>query len=131
MRISLFSVLAAVLASTVIAEPIRRSSSKIPQGIVTTKGSQFELDGKPFWLPLLLTQADVDSTFKQMQAAGVKVLRTWGHNAITEDELAGAKESSLTYYQLWNSADWILNDGPQGLQRLDYVIEAAGKYGIK
>ncbi|KAG6853766.1 hypothetical protein C0991_001596, partial [Blastosporella zonata] len=131
MRISLSSVLAAVLASAVIAEPIRHSSSKIPQGFVTTKGSQFELNGKPFWLPLLLTKTDVDSTFKQMQAAGIKVLRTWGHNAITEDELAGAKASGLTYYQVWNSGDWILNDGPQGLERLDYVIEAAGKYGIK
>lgn len=33
--------------------------------------------------------------------------------------------------QTWNSSQWELNDGPQGLQRLDKVIETAGKYGIK
>lgn len=99
-----------------------------------------------------------------MQKAGVKVLRTWvrrrlqclgmkssrelqGFNAINGSELAGAKESGLTYYQVifsllnqnisltswqvWNSNKWTLNDGPQGLQRLDHVIETAGKYGIK
>ncbi|KAG6845774.1 hypothetical protein H0H87_003828 [Tephrocybe sp. NHM501043] len=142
MRLSLkFSVLAALLAS-VVAEPIARGNnghSNVPKGFVTTKGSQFELDGKPFyfvgansyWLPLLTTQADVESTFKQMRDAGVKVLRTWGHNAITAEELPGALESGLTYYQVWNSSDWTLNDGPQGLERLDKVVETAGKYGIK
>lgn len=54
-----------------------------------------------------------------------------GFNAINGSELAGAKESGLTYYQVWNSSQWTLNDGPQGLQRLDNVIETAGKYGIK
>lgn len=29
------------------------------------------------WLPLLTSTADVDSTFKQMQSQGVKVVRTW------------------------------------------------------
>ncbi|KAJ3490535.1 hypothetical protein NLI96_g1372 [Meripilus lineatus] len=54
-----------------------------------------------------------------------------GFNAINGSELAGALQSGLTYYQLWNSSQWILNDGPQGLQRLDYVIESAGKHNIK
>ncbi|KAF5377589.1 hypothetical protein D9615_005332 [Tricholomella constricta] len=83
------------------------------------------------WLPLLTTQEDVENTFKEMQGAGIKVLRTWGFNAINGSELAGAKESGLTYYQVWNSSEWTLNDGPQGLQRLDKVIATAGKYGIK
>ncbi|KAG6837383.1 hypothetical protein H0H93_010542 [Arthromyces matolae] len=134
MRLSL--AFAALLASLCVAKPL-----STPKGFATTKGSQFEVDGKPFyfvgansyWLPLLSTDADVESTFKQMQAAGAKVLRTWGHEAITADELAGAKQSGLTYYQLWDKAgsDWTLNEGPQGLQRLDNVIETAGKYGIK
>ncbi|KAG5734642.1 Mannan endo-1,4-beta-mannosidase F [Termitomyces sp. T112] len=140
MRLSVSPVFSALLASAVVAEPIvTRSHSSLPKGFVTTKGSQFQLDGKPFyfvgansyWLPLLSTQADVESTFKQMRASDIKVLRTWGHEAITADELSGSKESGLTYYQLWNSSDWTLNDGPQGLQRLDNVIETAGKYGLK
>jgi hypothetical protein len=42
-----------------------------------------------------------------------------------------AHESGLTYYQVWDKNGWRLNDGPQGLKRLDNVIETAGKYGIK
>ncbi|KAF8973999.1 glycoside hydrolase superfamily [Flammula alnicola] len=113
--------------------------SPIPEGFVTQKDGQFQLDGKSFnfvgansyWLPLLTSTADIDATFKEMQGAGVKVLRTWGFNAINGSELAGALQSGLTYYQVWNSSDWVLNDGPQGLQRLDYVVNTAGKYGIK
>lgn len=83
-----------------------------------------------------------------MKASGVKVVRTWGFNAINGSELDSALQSGLTYYQvrmlhdavkqsahitiqLWNSTEWVLNDGPQGLQRLDHVVKTAGKYGIK
>ncbi|KAF5390292.1 hypothetical protein D9757_002857 [Collybiopsis confluens] len=114
-------------------------AAAVPKGFVTTKGTEFELDGKPFrfvgansyWLPLLITDSDVHSTFEQMRDAGVKVVRTWGFNAINGTELAGALESNLTYYQVWDSSDWIVNDGPQGLQRLDKVVETAGQYDIK
>jgi mannan endo-1,4-beta-mannosidase len=33
--------------------------------------------------------------------------------------------------QVWNSSEWVPNDGPQGLERLDNVVRMAGKYGIK
>ncbi|KAF8922466.1 glycoside hydrolase [Mucidula mucida] len=110
-----------------------------PKGFVTSHGRNFVLDGKPFafvgtnsyWLPLLTTQDDIEATFKEMKGAGVKVLRTWGFNAINASELAGALESNLTYYQVWNGTEWSLNNGPQGLQRLDNVIDTAGRYDIK
>ena len=54
-----------------------------------------------------------------------------GFNAVNDSELTGAKESGLTYYQVWNSSQWLLNEGSQGLQRLDNVIETAGRHGIK
>ncbi|KAJ7706081.1 glycoside hydrolase [Mycena rosella] len=111
----------------------------VPKGFVTTRGAEFELDGSPFafvgansyWLPLLTSTEDVESTMREMHSAGVKVLRTWGFNAINASELAGAIESNLTYYQIWNNSDWTLNDGPQGLQRLDNVLEVASKYDIR
>jgi hypothetical protein len=37
----------------------------------------------------------------------------------------------LTYYQVWNGSDYTLNTGANGLPRLDYVVAAAGRYGIK
>ncbi|KAJ7837516.1 glycoside hydrolase [Mycena olivaceomarginata] len=111
----------------------------VPKGFVTTRGADFELDGSPFafvgansyWLPLLTSAQDVEATFQQMHDAGVKVLRTWGFNAINSSELAGALQSNLTYYQVWNDGDWTLNDGSQGLQRLDNVLKVALKYDIK
>ncbi|KAI1793923.1 glycoside hydrolase [Ganoderma leucocontextum] len=112
---------------------------QVPSGFVTTKGKQFELDGKPFafvgansyWLPLLTSQVDVDATLQSMKEAGVKVLRTWGFNAINGTEIESALETNLTYYQVWNSSQWTLNEGPQGLQRLDNVIASAAKHDIR
>ncbi|KAG7450435.1 glycoside hydrolase [Guyanagaster necrorhizus] len=112
---------------------------RIPNGFVTTHGRNFVLDDEQFafigansyWLPLLTANEDVEATFQEMENADVKVLRTWGFNAINGSELAGALKSGLTYYQVWNSSEWVLNDGPQGLQRLDNVINTAGKHGIK
>jgi mannan endo-1,4-beta-mannosidase len=114
-------------------------SASLPTGFATQKNGGFELDGQPFsfvgansyWLPLLTSEDDVHSTFKQMQSAGVKVLRTWGFNAINGSQLAGALQSGLTYYQVWDSSEWVLNEGPQGLERLDFVVNTAGQYGIK
>ncbi|KAI0756630.1 glycoside hydrolase [Daedaleopsis nitida] len=121
------------------AAKVPQKNSHVPRDFVTTNGRKFELNGKPFafvgansyWLPLLTSQADVENTFKSMQQAGVKVLRTWGWNALNGTELEGALESGLTYYQVWNGTDYVLNDGPQGLHRLDRVISTAEKYGIK
>ncbi|GBE78211.1 Mannan endo-1,4-beta-mannosidase F [Sparassis crispa] len=150
----LLSIVAGVLAAT-------RNVQKraVPAGYVTTNGTEFELDGEPFafvgtnsfWLPLLTTTDDVDATFETMASMGVKVVRTWvsslsctsfvlilskyldvqAFNMINATELPGALESGLTYYQLWNNSDWTLNEGPQGLQRLDYVVDTAAKYDIR
>ncbi|PFH54548.1 glycoside hydrolase family 5 protein [Amanita thiersii Skay4041] len=133
MRFSLLSL------CSIIHFAIALPQHDLPNGFVTTHGQDFVLDGKPFafvgansyWLPLLTSKDDVESTFKEMKDAGIKVLRTWGFNAINGSELAGALGSGLTYYQVWNSSEWTLNDGPQGFQRLDNVINTAGKYGIK
>ncbi|KZO91365.1 glycoside hydrolase family 5 protein [Calocera viscosa TUFC12733] len=123
-------------AATVVAAPAKRY---VPPGFVTTNGETFELDGRPFnyvgtnsyWLPLLLTEYDVDLTFQNLVQSGYKVLRTWGFNALNESEVAGALESGLTYYQVWNGPNYTVNYGPQGLERLDNIVSKAEQYGIK
>lgn len=72
---------------------------------------------------------------------------------INETELPGAIESGLTYYQvenlihattyhlniffqLWGGSEsdglpYTLNEGPQGLPRLDYVVASAAKHDIR
>lgn len=36
------------------------------------------------WLPLLLSQNDVEKTFDTMEQAGVKVLRTWVRSFVSD-----------------------------------------------
>ncbi|CCM05153.1 uncharacterized protein FIBRA_07362 [Fibroporia radiculosa] len=146
MRLSI-SCLFASFACAVLADAVGRVSTRgvtpqkreVPAGYVTTSGAGFELDGEPFyfvgtnafWLPLLITEDDVDATFQTMAGAGIKVARTWAFNAINATQLPDVLSTNLTYYQVWNNSDWTLNEGPQGLQRLDYVVSAAEKYGIR
>ncbi|KAJ3507104.1 hypothetical protein NMY22_g17034 [Coprinellus aureogranulatus] len=127
------------IAAVVGVFSARIPTAKPPKGFATTKGPKFYVDGKPFyfvgansyWLPLLSRQDDIEATFRETKGAGIKVLRTWGFNAINATELGYALQSGLTFYQVWDNGTWTLNDAPQGLKRLDNVIETAGKYGIK
>ncbi|EPQ60741.1 glycoside hydrolase [Gloeophyllum trabeum ATCC 11539] len=129
------------LAGLTFASPLQSHSerSEVPSGFVTTNGTSFQLDGEPFafvgtnsfWLPLLTSEDDVHMTLETMAAAGVEVVRTWGFNAINASELEFATSTNLTYYQVWNSSGWTLNEGPQGLQRLDYVVSAAAMHDIR
>jgi mannan endo-1,4-beta-mannosidase len=54
-----------------------------------------------------------------------------GWNAVNASEVAWAKDTGLSYYQIWDGPEWKLNDGPQGLRRLDNIVETAGRYDIK
>ena len=76
-----------------------------------------------YWLPFLTSDADVDTTFKAVAAAGLKVVRTWGFNDATS--------CSGIHFQCWSSSTPSINTGSNGLQRLDAVVKAAEKYGIK
>jgi len=58
-------------------------------------------------------------------------LRSPGSPIIKCVEIVISLKSSYLYSQVWNSTNWTLNEGPQGLERLDYVIKTAGTYGIK
>ena len=81
-----------------------------------------------YWLPFLTNNADVDSVFKHLQETGLKVLRTWGFNDV--NSIPG---SGTVYFQHHDQSTGTttINTGANGLQRLDYVVSAAEKYGIK
>jgi hypothetical protein len=70
----------------------------------------------------------VDSVFDHLQQTGLKVLRTWGFNDVNS-----IPSSGTVYFQLHGagSKTTTINTGPDGLQRLDYVVDAAERYGIK
>lgn len=95
-----------------------------------------------YWLAQQ-TDSDIDLAFKDMAALGLTVVRTWAFNEVTSAQDYGA------YYTLWTDGVQTFNTGTYGaflkllnlslwltgrdtgFPRLDYVIAAAEKVGIK
>ncbi|EAW13727.1 putative endo-1,4-beta-mannosidase [Aspergillus clavatus NRRL 1] len=126
-------------SSTVAAPSSTTSAHTLPTGsgsFAKTDGLKFNIDGKTkyfagtnaYWLPFLTNNADVDAVFDHLQQTGLKILRTWGFNDV--NTIPG---SGTVYFQLHDKATGTstINTGANGLQRLDYVISAAEKHGIK
>lgn len=61
-----------------------------------------------------------------LQTSGIKVLRVWGFNDVTQ-----APSGNTVYYQLLSASGSTINTGANGLQRLDYVVSSAAAHDIK
>jgi mannan endo-1,4-beta-mannosidase len=101
-----------------------------PSNFVTTQNGKFMVNGKPirfvgtnaYWLPSLFTDADIDSTLGNMSTAGIKVVRLWGFNDVETIPDKG------TWFQLIANGTTKVNDGPDGLQKLDTIMRIADKH---
>ena len=101
---------------------------------VTTDGTLFNIDGvskyyagtNSYWISFLTNNADVDLTLDQLAEAGHKILRIWGFNDVTS-----APGGGTVYFQHLSAGGSTINTGANGLQRLDYIVAAAEKRGIK
>ncbi|TFK71633.1 glycoside hydrolase [Pluteus cervinus] len=99
---------------------------------VTTHDGKFFVGSQPFffsgtnayWLQSL-GDADIDLTFSTMSQNGIKVVRTWAFNDVTQ------APQGLQYFQILANGTQTINDGASGLQRLDSVVNTAKKYGIR
>ncbi|WFE24327.1 cellulase family glycosylhydrolase [Solwaraspora sp. WMMD937] len=109
-------------------------------GFVTRHGDDLKLDGRKFrfagsnnYYLMYKSPTMVDDVFADAKAAGFTVLRTWGFldigNADGSDSVAGPADG--VYFQYFDGERPAYNDGPDGLQRLDYVLAAAREAGIK
>ncbi|KAK0197116.1 glycoside hydrolase family 5 protein [Armillaria mellea] len=79
------------------------------------------------WLPTLITKDDIKNTLCNMSDAGIKVVRTWGFNDVTEIP----ENKNQTWFQLINKNGTVtINNGTNGLQKLDFVLEAAHECNI-
>jgi len=115
-----------VSASTLFA---RNNTST---GFVKVKGDRFTLDDKlyrfygtnAYWIQMT-TDDDMDDTFHSIATAGYSVVRTWAFNDVL------SKPSSGPYFQVLGSNGGAVNTGADGLQRLDKVVRAAQKYGVR
>jgi mannan endo-1,4-beta-mannosidase len=138
-RTALAAVILAVVAGTAVSLAGAAAAST-STGFVTRQGSQLRLDGKQFrfygsnnYYLMYKSRLMVDDVFADAKAAGFTVLRTWGFldigNADGSNSIRG--KSDGVYFQYWNGTAPAYNDGPDGLQRLDYVLFAARQAGIK
>lgn len=107
---------------------------------VTRRGAELTLDGRPFhfvgtntYYLMYKSRFMVDAIFAGAKAAGFNTVRTWGFLDIGDQDgsrsVRGIQED--TYFQYWDGAGPAYNDGPTGLEKLDYVLYSARRAGIK
>ncbi|KAG6376142.1 glycoside hydrolase family 5 protein [Boletus reticuloceps] len=99
---------------------------------IGTDGTSFVLNGSNFryigtnayWLPALNTNEDIWYTLGNISALGIKVVRLWAFNDVNTVPING------TWFQLVSNGTVSINDGPNGLQKLDTIVEMAEKRGL-
>ncbi|KAJ3531423.1 hypothetical protein NMY22_g8165 [Coprinellus aureogranulatus] len=126
------------LAAVSQAKPTRTRavplSKRAPAGpeYVSTENGHFTVNGSllnfvgtnAYWLAALDKEEDIDKTLADIAAAGVRVVRTWGFNDVVDIPETG------TWFQQIKDGQLTVNEGPNGLQKLDKVIELAQKHDI-
>ena len=123
-------------------------------GFVSTNGTQFMVDGSTFYYAgtnnyyvNFKPQYDVDQVMEDAAAMGLKVIRTWGHldaGVITDEvnddgytvftgSVDGPGEKEGIYYQYFdeNLGRPVVNEGKNGLEKLDYVLYKAEQEGLR
>ncbi|KAF3008609.1 hypothetical protein E8E13_007929 [Curvularia kusanoi] len=122
---TILSLVAAVTALPAALNDITpRASYSKPDGL------KFNIDDyagtNSYWLPFLTNDADVNTIMSHLSTSGQKILRVWGFSDVTS--IPG---SGTVYFQSFSGSTATINTGANGLQRLDAVVKAAEKNGIK
>ena len=122
-------------------------------GFVQSRGTGFVLDGQPFRVAgvnnhylTFASQAEVTRVLDDAVALGANVVRIFIQPVIgspdgatptiwNRDSQADASNLGTrgVYMMAWDqaAARMVFNDGPKGLQRLDFVLAEAGKRNLK
>ncbi|KAG2050694.1 glycoside hydrolase family 5 protein [Suillus hirtellus] len=119
-------------ASVVSAIPSRTIDTRASSPFVSTSGSGFVVNGSSlkyigtnvYWLPTLNTNEDIRNTLANISALGIKVVRLWAFNDVETIPVNG------TWLQLVQNGTVSVNNGPNGLQKLDTVIQLAEEQGL-
>jgi len=110
---------------------------------VKRAGSELKLNGKEFrfagasnYYLMYKSQLMVDDVLEDAAAQGFDVMRIWGSLDIGDPNDSSTSirgPADGVYFQYWDPSAGLpaYNDGPDGLQRLDYVIAKAGELGLK
>jgi mannan endo-1,4-beta-mannosidase len=134
----------AVLLGGCLKTPARDAASALD--VTVHPPASFELEGKPFcfggsnnYYAIFKPRPVVDDLFLAAKALDMRVMRVWGMldrgsldgKVASADPDGGDKEG--VYFQYWDPAKKApaYNDGPQGLERLDYVLAKAAELDLK
>jgi mannan endo-1,4-beta-mannosidase len=125
----------ALVVSAINPTPTKRTNvnGPLPSGkFVTADNGEFSFNGNKlkfvgtnaYWLSVLNSDADIDATLANIASQGISVVRTWAFNDVKTVPHNG------TWFQLIDNGATTINNGPNGLQRLDTVVKLAEKHGI-
>ncbi|KAL6715317.1 hypothetical protein ACLMJK_007582 [Lecanora helva] len=131
-------------ATTARATPTACPTPTVPIGagggpLATRSGRLFQIQSKTqyfagtntWWLGHIQSNADVDNVLADLALTQLKVTRVWGFGNAND----AANPGSGVYYQVLNSTGQYFNCDSNseflGIPRLDYVISAAEKKGVK
>ncbi|HET9219440.1 MAG TPA: hypothetical protein VFR18_20805, partial [Terriglobia bacterium] len=132
---------AAFAASTATAFAGDRGGGAQKDGpFVTRIGSELYLQGRPFrfagsnnYYPIYKSPFMLTALLDKASASNFAVMRVWSTviigNQDGSNSVDGPKEGVYTHY--WNGTAPAFNDGPNGLERLDFVVAEAGKRNLK
>jgi uncharacterized protein (TIGR03437 family) len=115
------------------------------RGFAGVSGAHFTLNDQPFYFAgannyylIYKSEFMINSVLDMALAMGLKVVRSWASvdrgsldGSVPDVDPPGAKEG--VYFHYWDPSRGApaFNDGPDGLQRLDLVVHAAGQRGLK
>jgi len=95
-----------------------------------------------YWLPTLESNDDIWNVLANISSLGIKVVRLWAFNGLfiaiqLRDDLiveiiidVETIPGTGTWFQLVQNGTTTINDGPNGLQKLDTVIQMAEQHGL-
>ena len=129
------------------------SSAATKDGFVYADGTKFMLDGSPYYYAgtncyylTFKSKESVDNVFNDAEAMGLKVIRVWGNMdvGVKTDQVSNGKpvftnnndgpgEKDGIYFQYFdkNLGKPVVNEGADGLQKLDYAIYQAEQHDMK
>jgi mannan endo-1,4-beta-mannosidase len=100
---------------------------------LTAGGSEFRFAGANNYYLMYSSPLMVDDVLGAAARAGFNTMRTWGFLDIgNQDGLNSVRgPSNGVSFQYWGGSAPAYNDGPQGLERLDYIVQRAGQLGVR
>ncbi|KAM0190619.1 hypothetical protein ACHAPI_009375 [Fusarium lateritium] len=133
MKLIIGSILAFAGAAMGLADSLRPLSNST-SSYASSSGGRFTIDGKTgyfpgtncYWCSFLTKHADIDLTLDRIADSGLRILRIWGFNDVNELPTDGS-----VWFQHLSKEGSLINTGTDGLQILDYVVEAAEQRGLK